>query len=528
MGLFDGLKSFNEDVRDATDSVVDNDALSVQDTVRGGLEATTGAGDGAGESDGDETQFAVDSAEFFQGVDSAIAAPGQAFGEATEGTALDTGATGTTVKGTGAAGEGVYDILVKDSAAIAYGTATGADLRQTEDPEHATDDYAPGALETVDLAAVTATGGVGGAVTKGGTKVATKIPKALGGLTDALRGGSKVTDEAVEVSRSASSAADDTVETIVDTGEDFVPAGDGPVGSLKLPDHLANTTSKGSISASKVYKSIPHRKKAAGVVGLGVVGEATGANDFLAGGLPGGYTVDHQYQQGPGGKRIKETDNDGNVLGYWVSVGTDGGTHRILTPSYSLSGGVSTSSVEFPTDRTPTFTGPGAADSAYTEWARQQTDPSAQGDPSAGEQRDTEPAQGAWGEASVVRKLNHGWYLAEQKHKQKERSRFFVVGQTSDGSRLYLGPSGGVSQSPHPFSTAEKANKAYQTWRQSGSGGTAPDPKADRPKPSDIVRDVRSSLSGGVLDSLSTRPLYAGAALGLGALLLYVLYTVVM
>jgi hypothetical protein len=142
MGLLDGLRSFNEDWQRGAKTVLDNDAFSVQDTVRGGAEQATG-------SDSPE-EFAEDISKVAKGANNVIATPGREFGKATKGTALDRGWVGTTLKGVGGAGEEGYELFIEYPAAVGTGTLTGA--KPTENPEHAEAGYAPDALDTAELA----------------------------------------------------------------------------------------------------------------------------------------------------------------------------------------------------------------------------------------------------------------------------------------------------------------------------------------------------------------------------------------
>jgi len=504
VGVLDTLGQIDQGVKDATGAVLDNDAFSVQDTVRGTVEAATGFGE-----DGTE-DFAQDSARAFQDINrQAIAAPGRAVGEATQGTAVDNALTGGAVEG----GEALYEILAEDVGAIAYGSVTGANVR-TNDPTHATDGYTPGALDTFELLATVGTGGGGKVATslgKGAVKAGSKANMSLldEGATAlsrlVRRGGDDVAKTADDT---AKKATDDAVQTRKQLDSQYKNTPSRKPEPLTEPDYLGGGALAGSLSKVRNL-STGQKIVGGGALGLGALGLA-GAPPF-----PQGYTRTKEYTQPPGGVRVKETDNAGTVLGYWVVLGSDGGDHTVLLPD---GGTGTTTTVDFPTSRSAPFSSPDQADTAFTRYADAVSDPPNQGPTTDNSQPNT-TNNGEWGEARILKPLNSGWVLAEQPHRTETEYRYLVVGKNGQGQVIFLNAAGEGTQSLHAFGTQDKAMTAYQNWKSTQAGET-PAPAQDRPTPAEIASKSQTTSFAGSIGSVGV--LLAGGT-GL-ALLLYVLY----
>jgi len=507
MGVLDALSGINEGVKNASDAVLDNENLSVQDKARGAAMWATGYGEG------DEAEFARDAQQQYQQTEDAVTDP---IGNAVKGLP-----GGDLAIGAGRGAESVVELFAGSPAKIAYSTATGVDVT-TENPEAATTEYEPGALDVAELGLI-ATGPVGrgaSAAAKTGAKAAARTGggKSVGILGNTARRILGASDEAADA-KSAARAGD--TKTSVDMDPRFKSLDDSQPEGLTVPDELTgggtaatklddaaaaggNTASSGGLSFNQ---KILGGSLAAGL-GLGAAGVIGGPDAY-----PDGYRVDKRYADGPG-VRIRTTDGDGNTIGYWVAVGETGEELSILG-----SNGRSTRTVTFPADN-PTFDSAQQADNAYGVWLRENRNDS-DAAPNGNDNSDNRPEQ-AWEQPDVVVSLGQGWYLARQGHKTEDRARFYVVGKTGDGTLVYLASGGAAVQSPSPFSSEAEATQAYQSWSQraqSGDAAVVPDPALDRPDGGDIPAPENG---GGVLGGMGVVAI-GGAALAAAALLYMVI-----
>lgn len=508
------LSDFNERVEESTRRVLDNDRFSVQDTTRGGIQRAAG-------HEGDEDEFARDSARTFDRADRVIATPGRKVGEATEGTAAKNKYTTGAVRG----GEAAYNLLVKDTAGIAYGTATGADVRG--EAEHATGGYAPDAMEAGELAIIASTGG-GAAVAKGGVKAAakgggkaaSKARKATDGAQDmgilkmASRGVRKATG------RSAKKASDEGVRTSRKQASAYKHRPSKSPERLKTPDHQVGKSAAGSIkqaaSSSKNYLKGAASKKSnkaigVGALGLGAMGVVGGDKSF-----PQGYTQDERYDAAPGGWRVKETNNDGTLVGYWVVVETNDGATTVLLPQANS---YRTAAVSFPTNREAPFDSAAQANHAYSTWAERVRDPE-NGEAAWYAEDDPEPNPSGWGNVTVLKPLQQGWVLAEQSHHSEERYRYLVAGRSPQDELLFLGPSGTARSTMHTFSSTDRATSAYEQWLDAYNNSNvsaAPDTAQQTPSGDEI--GSKAGDTGGSLGLVKMAGM--GGAVAALALVLY-------
>jgi len=190
----DSVEEANEDVGNITDDALDAEGASVQDAVldgsRAAAEAITGeSAEGVTDEEvGKRLQSMVDKAG------GAIGAPGEAVGEATEGTVVGEGPIGGGLDAVSGLGEFAYDAFLVDPARAGTKALTGIN------PETGETDTELTAIEAFDLATIGA-----GAALKGAGKAvnAGKSAKSMGLFTGALKG----SDE-------AASAVDDVASRV--------------------------------------------------------------------------------------------------------------------------------------------------------------------------------------------------------------------------------------------------------------------------------------------------------------------------
>lgn len=521
MGVLDTLSEFNEDVEEATDTALDNEEFSVQDNTRGALMEVTGY-----ESD---EKFAEASVKAYEGAKDEVTDP---VSHAIEGTPADN----QYVRGAGRGVETAGDLFVGYPAKVAYGSATGVNTF-TENPEQASTEYSPDAMDTAEVGLIALTGGTGRVAAKGatrGVRTATKVAKTgdnmgiLGGIARVakkLRYG----DEAVD-SAKAGTAGSRTTRASLDPA--YAKRYSKNPENLATPSALKNSDEATSIAdALPGGKSLQEAAAAArsrgikktdvliggGAAALGAVGLAD------ASALPDGYEKDHQYTRGPGAIRVRQFDADGSTLGYWVVLQTDGSSVTVLDSS-----GVAYQT-NFPADTNAPFDSPQQADTAYERFVANQENTGE--DTPAYEDR-KQPQQNAWGGAEALRPLDYGWYLVEQKHNQEDKYRYFVTAKDANGRLIYVGPSGTTRRDAPPHATVEKATAAYDKWVRKARNGNVsmrPDTAQDWPRMDDIVQDARNhgrdSTSGGVLSGSSVKIAVGGS---LAAVVVALIYKVVL
>jgi hypothetical protein len=315
--------------------------------------------------------------------------------------------------------------------------------------------------------------------------------------------------------KTAPKAADEAVETGAKTSDEFLPARKGSQGRTETPEHLFDAGSLGAVSRVKdSWGNLSRLQKGAigAGAGTGVAMQALGIGPDL----PQGWAIDGRYDTGPGGTRIR-VDENGQVLGYFVKVGDEGSDWVIVTAS-----GAGVRAIRPEVSPRPTFDSVDQADTAYHKWAERQTDPEKRTDPSAGDQPSDRARQGPWERPERIKRLNYGWHLFEQSHRETQRQRYYIVGKSPRGGRLiYIGDGGDVKSSAVPHKSVDDATAAYNEWRQANQRGnaTVPDTDTDRPDPADIAWQ-----SGSVLGGLGSSPvLLAGAAGFVGVIALVLL-----
>lgn len=177
-GAIDVFNTVDSGTKDATDTVLDNDTFSVQDTARAGfLQAPMSAVESV--QQGEPTWVTGDQAA--EGFEQADDGTTSWIDNQVEGTALEDGRLGTLTDGA----RWLTDTLVTDTGRIALGTATGVD---TED---GSTDYEVGAMDVAEIGITAATAGTGKAATS-----ALRSGDDAGGLVSRVVGNS---DEGAEV-----------------------------------------------------------------------------------------------------------------------------------------------------------------------------------------------------------------------------------------------------------------------------------------------------------------------------------------
>jgi hypothetical protein len=479
--------------KETGEAVLDNEHLSIQDTIRGAAQLPYG-------TNMDDEEFAEYSARKAKEYNSIIAAPGNWFGEATDDTVIDN----PVVRGAGNFGdEFVYEQFVEHPVGVAYGTATGSDVT-TETPDAASGGYTPGILDSLELIPALKGGKVAGEGAEAAAKAATRTDMGiLSKLDDAFRFGRRADDAAADATKAADDAG---VGTQVTLDQAFAKTDTVTETADDVPEHLLGTSVPTSADELRdAVDAIPRWQKAAAGGGIaGAIGlEAAGID--LTPGMQPGWSVDKRYPQG--GIRVK-VQRDNSVLGYFV-VANRSGPESWTIVAATPGSGVGTRTINPQNDPDPTYKSRSQADSAWDKYTQKQRDPNT-GSPTVDDSTPRRADDSPWGEVSITKTLNYGWNMARQDHRTEDKVRYFIVGRAEGGGVLYISASGTASSSPTTFKTVEKANSAYRSWveaYQSGSTSTRPDKSQQRPTPSEIAEDANSSLStGGILSRLKSNP----------------------
>jgi len=312
-------------------------------------------------------------------------------------------------------------------------------------------------------------------------------------LQDAVTGGAaRTVDDAATSVRTTKRQPDITIPETTKTPDELL----GTTARTSADDAVTAAGSGGGLSLSQ---KLLGGTVAAGAT-LGAVGVIGGPNTY-----PDGYRVDKTYTSQPQADRVKQTDADGNTVGYWVVVRADGKQVTYLTPS------IGTATTSFPANRPPPFDSTGQADAAYDRW-RSEARNDAQ-DPGTYRDQDERP-RSAWGGASTTDSLGSGWHLYRQEHRTDDKTRYFVAGRNSGGNLIYLTAGGGVTTSPTPLPSEQDAREAFQGWKEDAQSGNVrgPDPGADRPGEDEIERNAPEPGGGGSGGGLLSLLLLGGGA----------------
>lgn len=501
MGVLDTLSRFNERVEEGSRKVLDNERFSVQDNVRRGMVRAT--------RHEDEESFARSATQDWDQAMDSVSTPAA---RAIEGTPADN----EKVRGAGRGLRAATDFIAGYPAEAIYGSATGVNV-STDNPDHAHTEFAPDALDTLDAAIIAGPAARGASAAGRGAKAAQAAR--AGGQSETMIGGlGRVANRAKQAvtGKAPRTATSGRTSTRVEQHSRFRPQHSTKSQRTTTPDHRLPNRARTSVddavaggaASSGGSSGVSLSTKVFGgaavaSLGLGAIGVIGGPDAY-----PDGYKVDHTYKHDPPADRVRVHDDEGGTLGYWVVVEADGAQ---LTALNSRADGLM--EVEFPTSQSAPFDSATQADSAYEKWQREaQNRQTGAANPTP----DQPEPEYVWGESDVVRSLQHGWYLVEQRHTREDNTRYFVTGRDDNGNLLYIDSSGTALQTPTPFPSERAAQEAYQSWvsqAQEGTPNRAPDPGQDRPNPDAVVRDVRTAGVGGGGGGLGTIGVVAAGGL---------------
>lgn len=493
MGVLSALGQFNESVENTTDAVLDKDGFSIQNNVRRAHMALTGHDD--------EEEYAKAASQDYDAAKDVVTDPA---GNLTDNKA---------VVGAGRGVESVFDMFVGYPAEIAYSSLTGVNT-MTDNPDHANTDYSPDALDTVEVGlSATGAGSFGKAGIRGASRAARATKAADGNMAGLAQIGKRLKSAlSGGTARSVDDAATKTKTTYRRTKstnpEDLRPR-DEILDSARATSKTDTASDAGGWGSRLPSNKQVLTASVLGGAGLGAAGVVGGETTY-----PDGYAVDKTYTGQPQADRVKQTGGDGQTRGYWVVVKANGGQVTYLRPS----GGTATTS--FPANTPPPFASTGQADAAYERWRSQVRNDS--NDTPAYDDNGNQTPKPTWTNTATKVSLGSGWYLFEQEHRTKDKSRFLGVGRSSNGSLLYLTAGGGVTTTPTTHNDRQTVIDAHAGWSQDAQNGNVrgPDPGADRPGESEVEQDASGASGGsGGMGLLTLVGLGGGAAVLIALLL---------
>lgn len=128
---------------------------------------------------------------------------------------------------------------------------------------------------------------------------------------------------------------------------------------------------------------------------------------------------------------------------------------------------------------------------------------------------ETDEEQSEWGEAYHIEELPYGWHLYGQDHKQEDRTRYIVTGQSNDDEVIFLDKDGTVSKEAVYYDSIEAVQRALEAFAQAVENGNGPPqgdrPSGRRPNPDALKRKLAQARS-----NRRSRLKMAAAAAGVG------------